>query len=158
MEEGLDPGDCVRWHPTSPYKRGTAPNFRPVYCGQTTGWMKTPLGREVLNLDPGHHIVRLGPSSPYNVFNGTLNPTQSRSPAKGAQQPLLFSAHVYCGHGRPSQLLRSSFHYAGKFSEGGCAFLAGDGCLSNTMSPGPRPTSTPWHLNPSSHLATMDMG
>ena len=27
---------------------------------------------------------------------------------KGTQQPALFSAHVYCGHGRPSQLLLSS--------------------------------------------------
>jgi len=32
----------------------------------------------------------------------------SSCPAKGAQQPLLFAAHVYCGHGRPSQLLMSS--------------------------------------------------
>jgi len=29
------------------------------------------------------------------------------APAKGVQQPPL-SAHVYCGHGRPSQLLLSS--------------------------------------------------
>jgi len=29
-------------------------------------------------------------------------------PAKGAQRLPLFSAHVYCGHGRPSQLLLSS--------------------------------------------------
>jgi len=28
-------------------------------------------------------------------------------PLKGAQQPPLFLAHVYCGHGRPSQLLLS---------------------------------------------------
>jgi len=46
--------------------------------------MKTPLGTEV------DHIVVWA--------------------AKGAQQlPLpLFSAHVYCGHGRPSQLLLNS--------------------------------------------------
>jgi len=49
--------------------------------------MKTPFGTEV-QFDPGH-CVRRGPSSP----------------AKGAQ---LFSAHVYNGHGRPSQLLLSS--------------------------------------------------
>ena len=33
-------------------------------------------------------------------------------PAKGAQQPApLFSAYVYCGHGRPSQLLLSSCYF-----------------------------------------------
>jgi len=43
---------------------------------------------------PRPHCVRRGPSS---------------SPAKGAEQPPpLSSAHVYCGHGRPSQLLLSS--------------------------------------------------
>jgi len=40
---------------------------------------------------PRLHCVRRGPSSP----------------AKRAQQPP-FSAHVYCGHGRPSQLLLCS--------------------------------------------------
>ena len=39
------------------------------------------------------HCVRRGPSS---------------APAKGAQHRPPFSAHVYCGHGRPSQLLLSS--------------------------------------------------
>jgi len=29
-------------------------------------------------------------------------------PWKGHNSPLLFSVHVYCGHGRPSQLLMSS--------------------------------------------------
>jgi len=50
--------------------------------------MKTPLGTEV-DLGPGH-IVLDGDPAP---------------PAKVAQQPPLFSAHVYCGHGRPSQLI-----------------------------------------------------
>jgi len=31
----------------------------------------------------------------------------SQLSTKGEQQPPLFSAHVYCGHGRPSQLLLS---------------------------------------------------
>jgi len=52
--------------------------------------MKTPLGTEV-HLGPGHIVLDRVPA-----------------PAKGAQQPALFSAHVYCGHGRPSQLLLSS--------------------------------------------------
>jgi len=52
--------------------------------------MKTPLGTE----------VDLGPS--HIVLDGVPAPA-----IKGAQQLSLFSAHVYCGHGRPSQLLLS---------------------------------------------------
>jgi len=52
--------------------------------------MKTPLGTEV-DLGPGH-IVLDGVAAPVN----------------GAEQPHpLFSAHVYCDHGRASQLLLS---------------------------------------------------
>jgi len=54
--------------------------------------MKTPLGTEV-DFGPGH-IVLDGDPAP---------PTQ-----KGHNSPPLFSAYVYCGHGRPSQLLLSS--------------------------------------------------
>ena len=36
---------CVRWGPSSLQKRSTAaPNFRPIYCGQTAGWIKMKLG------------------------------------------------------------------------------------------------------------------
>jgi len=52
--------------------------------------MKTPLGTEV-DLGSGHIVLDGVPA-----------------PAKGAQHSPLFSAHVYCGHGRPSQLLLSS--------------------------------------------------
>jgi len=51
--------------------------------------MKTTLGTEV-DLGSGHIVLEGVPA-----------------PAKGAQQPL-FLAHVYCGHGRQSQLLLSS--------------------------------------------------
>jgi len=61
-----------------------------VYCGQTAGWMKTPLGTEVHN-GPGHTVLD---GVPALCERGTAVP--------------LFSAHVYCGHGRPSQLLLSS--------------------------------------------------
>jgi len=75
-----------------PLKGAHTPIFVPcLYCGQTAGWMKTPLGTEV-DLGSGH-IVLDGDPAP---------------PAKGAQQPPSFSADVYCGHGRPSQLLLSS--------------------------------------------------
>jgi len=51
--------------------------------------MKTPLDTDV-DLGPGH-IVLDGVSAS----------------GKGTKQVPLFSAHVYCGHGRPSQLLLS---------------------------------------------------
>jgi len=53
--------------------------------------MKTPLGTEV-DLGPGHIML-----------DGDPAPLQ-----KGYSAPALFSSHVYCGHGRPSQLLLSS--------------------------------------------------
>jgi len=47
---------CVRWGRSSPLK-GTQPHQFSVhaYCGQTAGWMKTPLGTEV-DLGPGHTV------------------------------------------------------------------------------------------------------
>ena len=61
-EVGLGLGDFVLAGDPGPLpKRGTASFRAHVYCGQTAGWMKTPLGNEV-DLGPGH-IVRLGPSS-----------------------------------------------------------------------------------------------
>jgi len=61
-----------------------------VYCGQTAGWIKTPLGTEVA-LGPGHIVLDEDPAPP----------------RKGNSSPLV-SARVYYGHGRPSQLLLSS--------------------------------------------------
>jgi len=52
-----------------------------VYCHQTVGWIKMPLGMQV-GLGPGH-----------TVLDGDPGP----SPRKGAQPPPLFLAHVYCG-------------------------------------------------------------
>jgi len=78
--------------PATPRKKGTRTPTQflaHVYCGQMAGWMKTPLGTEV-DLGPGHIVL-----------DGVL------AAVKGAQHPL-FSTHVYCGHGRPSQLLLSS--------------------------------------------------
>jgi len=47
---------CVRWVPSSPsQKGGGAPNFRPMYCGQTAGWIKMALGMEV-GLGPVHTV------------------------------------------------------------------------------------------------------
>jgi len=52
---GLGPGDFV-FDRDSAIPEGaptTSPFLAHVYCGQTAGWMKTPLGREV-DLHPGH--------------------------------------------------------------------------------------------------------
>jgi len=83
------------WTQLPPEKRAHPPYpiLVHVCCGQMAGWMKTPLGTEV-DLSPGHIVL-------YGV----------PAPAKGAQARTaapLFSARVYCGHGRPSQLLLSS--------------------------------------------------
>jgi len=45
---------CVRCEPSSPLKKGHSSHFSThVYCGQTAGWMKMPLGTNVgLVLDP----------------------------------------------------------------------------------------------------------
>jgi len=59
-----------------------------VYCGQTAGWMNTPLGTE----------VDIGPD--YIVLDGVPALRE-----RGTTTPFF---HVYCGHGRPSQLLLSS--------------------------------------------------
>ena len=61
-----------------------------VYCGQTAGWMKTPLGT-VVALGPGH-----------TALDGVAALRERDTAAP------LFSAHVCCGHDRPSQLLLSS--------------------------------------------------
>ena len=84
----------------TPRKKGTPTPTQflaHVYCGQMAGWMKTPLDTEVDLAACAEVDLGAGPI----VLDGVP------APAKGAQHPL-FSAHVYCGHGRPSQLLLSS--------------------------------------------------
>jgi len=59
MEVGVVLGDCVRWGPSYPQKKGhTHPTqcLAHVYCGQTAGWMKMPLGTEV-DLGSGHIVL-----------------------------------------------------------------------------------------------------
>jgi len=101
MEVGLSPGHIVLdGDPATSCKEGilTPAQFLDhVYCGQMAGWMKTPRGTEV-DLGPCHIVLDGVP------------PLRER----GTAAPL-FLAHVYCGHGRPSQLLLSScrlfFHH-----------------------------------------------
>jgi len=51
-----------------------------VYCGQTVGWIKTPLGMEV-GLWPRRHCVKWGPSSPQKgdvpLFGGAGSPSNN---------------------------------------------------------------------------------
>ena len=95
MDVVLGPGDFVfDGNPATPRTEGTPTTTQflaHVYCGQTAGWMKTPLGTEV-DLGPGHIVLDGVPA---------LRET-------GTEPPPVFSAHVYCGHGRLSQLLLSS--------------------------------------------------
>ena len=86
------PGDVVLDGVAVPPQRGTAPSFLfNVSCGQTAGWMKTPLDTEV-DLGRGHVVLDGDPAPP----------------RKGHSSLLLFSAHIYCCHDRPSRLLLSS--------------------------------------------------
>ena len=73
---------CVTWGPSSPpQKGGGAPQFSAhVYCGQTTGCIKIPLGTEV------------GPSLDDFVLDGDPAPLRK----KRTELPQ-FSAHFYCG-------------------------------------------------------------
>jgi len=91
MEVGLGPGDFVLdGDPANPRKKGTTiPTqlLAHVYCGQTAAWMKTPLGT-VVDLGTGHSVLDKVPLVR----------------ERGAEQSP-FVAHVYCGHGCPSQLL-----------------------------------------------------
>jgi len=82
---------CVRWGPSCPQKGYSLQFSDHVYCGQTAGWMKTPLVTEV-DFGPGHIVL-----------DG--DPAPAPPPRKG-HSSRLFSAYV--GHGRPFELLLSS--------------------------------------------------
>jgi len=92
-EVGLGPGHTVLNGDTAPLPhirdRAAPPNLAHVYCGQTAGWIKTPLGTEV-DLGPGHFVL--------DGFPAIGERGTAASP---------FSAHAYCGYGRPSQPLLS---------------------------------------------------
>ena len=126
---------CVRWGPSSPEKKAQTPQFLAhVYCGQTAGWIKMPLGTEVnlgpgdvvLDGDPASHPLRVhSPQFLSNVCCGQttgwmktpLDTEVDLGPGhilldgvpslreKGTAAPPIFLAHVCCGYGRPFQLL-----------------------------------------------------
>jgi len=73
MEVGLGRGNIVlRGDPAPLPKRGSAPNFQPMSCGQMAGWIKMPLGAKV-DLGPGD-IVLDGDPAPLPRKGGTEPP------------------------------------------------------------------------------------
>ena len=94
-----------------------------VYCGQTAGRIKMPLGMEV-NLDLGDVVLDRDPAPP---------------PRKGWHSSPEFLGHILWPNGWMDQ---DATWYGGRPRL--CPFRGGGaGCPSNTMWPGPRPTSTP---------------
>ena len=129
---------CVRWGPSSSSPKGHSRQFSAhICCGQLAAWIKMLLGTEV-GLGPGDFVFGGDPATlrktAHPIFgpcllwpNGWMDEdaTWYRSrprprphcirrdpscPPKGHSTPL-FSTHVYCGHGRPSQLLLSSCYF-----------------------------------------------
>jgi len=99
---------CVRWGLSSLPPKRHSPQFSAhVYCGQTAGWIKMPLGTEVGLCQV--HCVRWGPSSPQRK-RGTapnfrpVSIVTKRSPVSATAELLLnlLSPHdmrrhiVYC--------------------------------------------------------------
>jgi len=115
MEVGLGPGDFVfDWDPAPPERRAQPhPIFGPclLYCGQTAGWMETPLCTEV------HGDI---------VLDGdqALRERDTTAPSFRPMSIVATVAHLsYC-----CRLCRGLY------------------------------LRTKWHLDPSSRLATTDMG
>ena len=121
-----------------PQKRAQPPISAHFYCDQTAAWIKMPLGTDVgldLYATLCSMWTQLHPEKrhthPHTIFDpcllrpngwmdedaawyGSRPRPRSRftrrgpnSRKRGTTAPL-FSAHVYCGHGRSSQLLLSS--------------------------------------------------
>ena len=61
-EVGLGIGDILLDGDLAPPKGHSSPQFSThVYCGQTAGWIKVKLGKQV-GLDPGHIVLDRDPA------------------------------------------------------------------------------------------------
>jgi len=93
------------WDPAPPKKgRSTPPPlFCPyVYCGQTVGWIKMPVGYGGIDLGLGHMVL-----------DGT-----SSLPPKWPQQHPFFGPYLLWPNGRPSPLLLSTVcNWNGKYNK-----------------------------------------
>jgi len=73
-EVGLGPSETVLDGEPALPKKGHSPQFPAhVCCGQTAGWMKTPLGTEV-GLGPGHIVLDGDPAPPKRGTAPTFQP------------------------------------------------------------------------------------
>ena len=138
MEVGFGPGDFVLdGDPAPPPQRGggRAPQIFGPCLLWPNGWMDQDATWYGGRPRPTRHCVRCGPSYPQKIGHTHSHPIlgqcllwpngwmdedaawyRSRPRLRphctrresGTAPPLLFLAHVYCGHGRPSQLLLSS--------------------------------------------------
>jgi len=94
IEVGLGAGHTVLDKDSAPSpERGTAaPYFlAQVYCSQTAGWIKMPLGTKI-GLGPGHNCVRWGPSPPQRGIAPNFRPMSivaKRSPISATVHLLL---------------------------------------------------------------------
>ena len=132
MEVGLSPGYfLLDGDPAPPpQKGGTPPIFGPcliVYCGQTAGWIKMPLGVEV-RFGPSHIVLDGEPASPKRgTFLLWLNGSRCHLvqmeastqatlcymgiqllPIRGTCSLPIFGPCLLWPNGRPSQLLLST--------------------------------------------------
>jgi len=84
---------CVIWGSCSPLEKGHSHHFADhVYCGQTAGWTKMPLGTKV-GLGPGH-IVLDGAKLPQKKGTPNFRPiaiVAKRSPISATAEHLLYS-------------------------------------------------------------------
>ena len=76
--------------------------YRPIYCGQTAGWIKMRIGREV-DISPGHTVLHEDPASPPK--RGTAAPTfrpmsivAKRSPISATAEHLSLSPYGHAVH------------------------------------------------------------
>jgi len=124
---------CVRWEPNSPQKGHSSQFSAHVYCGQTSGWIKMPLGTEV-GLGPGDIVLDGEPAPPRRdtaprpskfrpmsigqtagCISIPLGAEDGLGPDDivlegGPARPPIFGPYLLWPNGCPSQLLLSSCH------------------------------------------------
>jgi len=88
---------CVTWGPSSPSPKGHSLQFLAhIYCGQTAGWIKMPLGIEV-GLGPGHTVLRGSQLTPQRCTALQFRPMSivaKRSPISATAEYLFFILQV----------------------------------------------------------------
>jgi len=82
---------CVRWGPSSPPRRGTTPNFRPMSVVAKTGWIKMPLGMEV-GLCPSDIVLDGDPAPPKRGTTPNFRPMS----IVAKQSPISATAELLC--------------------------------------------------------------